>query len=324
MLTTRLFVIQHLPRTRGTKAGVVFGALWLLWCAGAYGQTGVEFSDALASGGTGPLMVTIAPGQFSMGCVSGYRCRYNTPVREVNIERPFALSVYEITRGEFETFVQRTGYRTDAERAGVAGDFAVSVVRRRLGCMGFSLTDFRSDDGASVRLHNWQRPGFSQSDDHPVVCITWSDATEYVQWLALETGRPYRLPSEAEWEYAARAGASYPHVDTSSFCDIEDPNDIRRCVGDPYTQPVGHAGQNAFGLYDMERNAFEWIEDCWSPDFKGAPSDGSAWTWENCERRVGRAGGWGVHVLQTEFRVGERIHITLNQIGFRVAQSPAD
>ena len=75
-------------------------------------------------------MITIAPGQFSMGCVSGFRCRDNTPVREVNIERPFALSVYEVTRGEFRTFVERTGYITDAEKAGVAGDLAVSAARR--------------------------------------------------------------------------------------------------------------------------------------------------------------------------------------------------
>ncbi len=271
-------------------------------------------------------MVTITPGQFNMGCVSGFRCTHNTPVREVNIERPFALSVYEITRGEFRTFAERTGYRTNAERAGIAGDIALSALRRRRGCIGFSLADWRSSHyNVIARLRNWLRPGFSQSDDHPVVCITWSDANEYVQWLASETGRPYRLPSEAEWEFAARAGASNPDVDASSFCDMEDRNDIRRCVGEPYTEPVGHEGPNAFGLHDMERNAHEWVEDCFRPGFAGAPSDGSALTRENCQNRVGRGGGWGLAYVQHEARGPTRsLHLADNQTGFRVAQSPAE
>ena len=301
----------------------------MLSSASSYGQAGVEFSDELASGGTGPLMITIAPGQFRMGCVSGFRCRDNTPVRAVNIERPFALSVYEITVGEFRTFVDRTGYTTDAERAGTAGDLAVSATLRRQGCVGFSLADFRSmdrDRSVVPRVRTWRRPGFSQSDDHPVVCISWSDANEYVQWLASETGRPYRLPSEAEWEYAARAGSSIANVDSSSFCEnSNDEADLRQCLGEPYTQLAGWDGPNAFGLYDMERNAHEWVEDCWSPDFGDLPTDGSTWTRGNCQSRVGRLGGWGASAVQYEVRDDSRgLHMTSNQAGFRVAQSTAD
>ena len=318
---------QYRLRARTTKAGLVAGALWTLWSAGGYGQAGAEFSDELASGGTGPLMITIAPGHFSMGCVSGFRCRDNTPVREVNIERPFALSVYEVTRGEFRTFVERTGYITDAEKAGVAGDLAVSAARRHQGCIGWSLADFRSGNPDTVaRLRSWRRPGFSQSGDHPVVCIAWSDANEYVQWLASETGRPYRLPSEAEWEYAARAGSSIINVDASSFCEYtRDEADLRLCLGEPYTQPAGQDRPNAFGLYDMERNAYEWVEDCWSPDFGGLPTDGSAWTRGNCQSRVARRGGWGAFAVQYEVRTGSRnLHTANNQVGFRVAQSTAE
>ena len=314
---------QRLPCTLGTRAGFVCGVLCLFWSAGGYGQTGTEFSDALASGGTGPLMVTVAPGQFSMGCVSGFRCRDNTPVQDVNIERPFALSVYEITVAEFRTFVAQTGFRSDAEQAGVIGDIALpAAIRMGRGCIGNPRYE-----GGFARFRTWQRPGFSQADDHPVVCITWVDAAAYVRWLAMETGRPYRLPSEAEWEYAARVGALNSEVDTSSFCNYADRNDVRRCLGDAYTEPVGHDGPNAFGLYDMERNAYEWVEDCWNPDLRGAPSDGSAWTWENCQSRVLRGGGWGLDVVQHEFRGGSNangLHLTINQFGFRVAVSPSD
>ena len=254
-----------------------------------------------------------------MGCTSGFRCEANTPVQDVAIESAFALSVYEITRGEFRTFVERASYRPDSEEGSAS-------VRISIGCLGFTLAEFRASDyGSDIKRHTWLQPGFSQTDNHPVVCITWRDASAYVQWLALETGRLYRLPSEAEWEYSARAGARDTYLDTSLFCNEKDPDDIRRCVGDPYTEVVGHSGPNAFGLYDMNRNAFEWVEDCWTASFDGAPVDGSARIQENCQTRVFRGGGWGLRWVQHESRDAiNNIRRTTNQMGFRVAQSTSE
>jgi len=139
-------------------------------------------------------MVTVAPGRFNMRCVSGLRCRDNLPVHEVNIEQSFALSVYEIAVAEFRVFVERSCYRSDAEQDGVSGDIAFpAAIRRGRGCIGAP-----QQQGDLARLRTWRQPGFPYSDAHPVVCITWPDAIAYVQWLAMETGRPYRLPSEAE------------------------------------------------------------------------------------------------------------------------------
>lgn len=279
-------------------------------------QASVHFSDTLASGGSGPLMTTLAPGQFRMGCVSGILCRYNTPVHEVAIQRPFAISVYEVTRGEFRVFVERTGYETEGEHPG--------GVISSTGCYGFRRDEFIDRKSNGLRELNWRSPGFQQADSHPVVCIAWLDANAYVEWLAAETGRPYRLPSEAEWEYAARAGVSDPNLDTSDYCRISPQEDDNRCIGAPYTVAVDSLAPNSFGLYGMERNAWEWVQDCWKPNYQGAPRDGSAWEVASCRSRVLRAGGWGIFVVQHEARTSflRGTRRTDNRTGFRVAQSP--
>ncbi len=273
-------------------------------------------------------MVTIEPGEFQMGCLSGVLCRDNLPVHTVALAKPFALSVYEITLGQFLTFIERTGYRPDSERA------AGSDPERIFGCVGVTLDDFREFYSSRRRLPQqykltWRNPGHQQTADHPVVCVTWSDAKAYAEWLALETGRPYRLPSEAEWEYAARAGASRPRLDPEAeYC--EPPRTTRgpvlpECYGEPYTEPVGHDGPNAFGLYDMERNASEWVNDCWNTTYRGAPQDGSAWLVGRCQQRIARGGGWGKWYVYHESRFPvENLHLSNNQSGFRVAQSPTE
>ena len=273
-------------------------------------------------------MVTIGPGHFRMGCVSGFRCKDNRPVRDVSIGQPFALSAHEITRGQFRTFVQRTGYRTDAERynrhGSVLGGFGIPGGSR--GCLGFSLADVQATDYYNIPTLplTWLQPGFPQSDDHPAVCITWSDAIAYAHWLAIETGRPYRLPTEAEWEYAARAGTLTGDVDVSSYCPESRPEPVE-CTGTPYTVAVGQGDPNAFGLHHMERNAFEWVEDCWAPTFQAAPSDGSARLDGRCRQRVARGHAWDTLYVSHEVRSTTRdIHSTVNLIGFRVAQTHAE
>ena len=283
-------------------------------------------------------MVTLEPGEFQMGCVSGVLCVENLPVHTVTLKQPFALSVYEVTRAQFSLFVEQTGYVTDSERPG-ANPFA----EHPFGCMGESLDaslerkawDSQWDPpwgmGGQVEVQpenwTWREPGHPQTADHPVVCITWSDAKAYVDWLTSETGRPYRLPSEAEWEYAARADTPRSPLDPSAdYCDWRKaPGPADTCSDPPYTEPVGHDGPNAFGLYDMERNASEWVEDCWTPTYRGAPSDGSAWLWAHCRSRVIRGGGWAnTYAPHEERGTVENVHLSGNLLGFRVAQSPSE
>ena len=160
--------------------------------------------------------------------------------------------------------------------------------------------------------------------ERPVINVSWHDAQQYLQWLSRETGESYRLPSEAEWEYAARAGA-----ETRYWWG----NDIGRgranCEGcgsrwdDDRTAPVGSFQANAFGVYDMHGNVSEWVQDCWNDSYRGAPSNGSAWLRGNCERRVSRGGSWntGPRGLHSATRSWSNTGSRFNSIGFRVART---
>ena len=315
-------------------SGAAAAAICLLLAALARGDEPVQahwatFSDPLKSGGSGPLMIGVNGGRFRMGCVSGIACSDNEPVREVSIT-PFALSVHEVTRGDFRRFVEQTGYVTDAHRAPKHPSRFELVTRGYVrGCMALKqmwelpLQDF-----------TWEDPNFPQTDEHPVVCVSWADAQAYVRWLAAETGKPYRLPSEAEWEYAARAGASGEELDEETvrkllYCDsLRDTRrgltleEIKACfIAYPGTAAVGDQGPNAFGLYDMAGNAGEFVEDCWRPHFRGAPPDGTAWTKARCRERVVRTGEL-TPILGAPFEARGELRTdtrSFNYYGFRVA-----
>ncbi len=122
----------------------------------------------------------------------------------------------------------------------------------------------------------------------PVACVSWNDAWSYALWLFRETGKRYRLPSEAEWEYAARAGTRTKY----HFGNSITPYDANYGELNGGTMPVGSYPENAFGLHDMHGNVGEWVEDCWNDGYSGAPSDGSAWQSGNCSFRVLRGGSW--------------------------------
>ena len=146
------------------------------------------FADELHSGGKGPEMVLIPPGRFRVGCAYAADCdARGVPEHKVEFEAAFGLSKHEVTRGEFARFVQSTGYAMGGERD--------------KGCWT------RADGWERDAYRTWRHPGFGQTDSHPVVCVSWEDAVAYTQWLSDETGKVYRLPSDAEWEYAARAGS---------------------------------------------------------------------------------------------------------------------
>ena len=232
-----------------------------------------------------PEMVVLPSGIFRMGSTEGQADEQ--PVHEVQVES-FALGRSEVTRQQFGAFVAATGY---------AGD----------GC------DVIDDDASLDRddRASWQDPGFAQKRRHPVVCVGWEAAEAYARWLSAETGQRYRLPSEAEWEYAARAGtATKRYWDSragATQCEHANGSDralLRRWRGWPlpvvncdddasHTSDAGSYAPNAFGLDDMLGNVWEWTADCLHDNYGGAPRDGSAWTrGGDCERRVLRGGSW--------------------------------
>ena len=158
----------------------------------------------------------------------------------------------------------------------------------------------------------------------PVIYVSWNDAKRYVRWLSRKTGKAYRLPSESEWEYAARAG-------TQTVYSWGDEIGVNRanCRGcgsqwdDSKTAPVGSFGANAWGLHDMHGNVREWVEDCWNGSYAGAPADGSAWRAGNCAVRVLRGGSWSGR--PSNLRAADRNWYTTGNRnfnrGFRVART---
>ena len=239
-----------------------------------------------------------------------------SPLHRVAIEQPFAVGVYEVTRAEFRRFVRHTDHD-----------------------MGSScrLKDFETmAPWRPVPGRNWLDPGFRQAESHPVVCVGWLDAQNYVRWLSERPGQQYRLLSEAEWEYVARAGtdtAWYGEATGSSQCNYAnaisgtDHWKPTQCDDDyPRTAPVGSFFKNRFGLYDVLGNVAEWSEDCWNSSYAGAPTDGSAWQRGKCSTRVVRGGSWtdAPSWLRSADRRSRGIHPSddgrIDDLGFRVAR----
>ena len=210
--------------------------------------------DPLRSGGLAPEMVSMPRGRFQYVPITGRSTGdVGREPRWVSIDRPFALATYEVTRAEFARFAERSRYRTEAERSQDDG-----------------VCDFRVPHR---RLRTWRQPGFSQTDAHPVVCVTIRDAMAYAEWLSQETGHTYRLPSAAEWQYAARAGSeeAMRHIQSErNNCGRgnlgENADGVGRtppCAdGAERTAEVGRFPPNAVGLHDMIGNVAEWVLSC--------------------------------------------------------------
>jgi formylglycine-generating enzyme required for sulfatase activity len=158
----------------------------------------------------------------------------------------------------------------------------------------------------------------------PVINVGWKEAEQYVAWLAAVTGQPYRLLTEAEWEYAARAGTT-----TAYYWGDNIGTGNANCIGcgskwdNQQTSPVGSFKPNAFGLYDMAGNVFQWVQDCYNGTYDGAPTDGSAWTSEDCSRHVVRGGSWHIdpRSLRSAARVGATPDNRVYFLGFRVGRT---
>jgi len=232
-----------------------------------------------------PEMIAIPAGNFTMGSPPSEEGRYQDegPQHRVTIAEAFALGLYDVTFAEWDACV------TDG------------------GCNGYRPSD-----------NGWGRAR------RPVINVSLKDAEAYAAWLSRKTGKSYRLPSEAEWEYAARAGTT-----TARYWGDELGTGHANCDGcggqweDRETAPVGQFKPNAFGLHDMLGNVWQWTEDCWSDDYEGAPSDGSAWRPGDCAHRVVVGGSWEsiAQNLRSAARDSPTADGHANNIGFRVVRT---
>lgn len=247
---------------------------------------------------TEPEMVVIPAGSFQMGDLRNEEGALDEqPVHTKKISR-FAMGVYEVSVGEFRRFVADTAYKTDAER----GD-------------GSSVYDDDTGEWVIETGINWRfdYEGKKAAENFPVIHVSWRDVKAYVKWLSDKTGETYRLPTEAELEYANRAGSvtKYPWGDgnppdkVANLRGEKDRSPKGRTwgensfigYGDGFwgPAPVGSFEKNAFGLYDTAGNVWEWAEDCWHSSYNNAPLHGSAWGKEDdgdCSRRILRGGSW--------------------------------
>jgi formylglycine-generating enzyme required for sulfatase activity len=273
-----------------------------------------------------PEMVIVPAGRVMLGAGSDAFDRKPTERvrREAVIAMPYALAQHEVTRAQFAAFVAATRYVPS--RGVVDGKLTPAGCNYWNGRYGF------------VPAHDWRNPGFVQRDDEPVVCVSFADAEAFAAWLTRRTGRAYRVPSSVEFEYAARAGSDaawYWGNQSEEAClhaNIADQTLAQRWPsrqsyhcddGFEHTAPSKRFQPNAFGLYDMIGNAWEWTADCWRDDLADAPTDGSAQRAPggDCAFRTPMGGSWisGPGWSRASVRSKDPEHYRSFMLGFRVA-----
>jgi formylglycine-generating enzyme required for sulfatase activity len=260
---------------------------------------GKVFQDRLKDGSLGPKMVIIPAGSFRMG---GIQSSYGDeqPVHRVSVGE-FAMGMYEVTVGEFKKFVNATGYRTDAEKQGSCG-----ILNKN----GF----WSNKEG-----YNWRNLNFYQNHNHPVTCISWNDATAYTKWLSNQTGKNYHLPTETEWEYAARAGTETSYWWGNNIgknranCD-----DCGSQWDEKSTAPVGSFEDNKFGLYDTSGNVWEWTCSEYENKYKGKETQCVT----TANHLSVRGGSWfsGMVNLRSSYRYRNTPITRDGDVGFRVSR----
>jgi formylglycine-generating enzyme required for sulfatase activity len=283
----------------------------------------------------GMTLKLIPAGEFLMGSPESDKDAENDekPQHRVRITQPFYLSVYQVTRGQFRQFVDSARYKTEAEKDGKGG---------------WGL-DVATGKWVQNRTFTWRAPGFDQTDDHPVVNVSRNDASAFCEWVSQTEGQSYRLPTEAEWEYACRAGSKTRY----GFGDV--PNDLPSFAwfadnsggvlwdserfwddsghdGEKYaaqvacrgcrTHPVGQKRTNAFGLYDMHGNVWEWCRDLYDADHYKQSVGANPREPERAVTRAIRGGSWyyGAQRARSAFRGGFTPGYRFSDLGFRPAR----
>lgn len=288
-----------------------------LLCAGTVGFAGPE---KLTVPGLNLTLVQVAAGSFTMGHVDGYpgSSPDEKPATKVTLTRPFWLGATEVTVAQWRQFVVATGYVTEAERSG--DGIWVSTLNN-------NVEKREKTPGLS-----WRSPGFATADDHPVVGVSWNDAQKFCRWLTeregaagrLPAGQIFRLPTEAQWEYAARAGTTDDLEDATEFAWY-------RQNSGGVLHPVGTKKANPWGLHDMQGNVWEWVHDWYGRypggevnDYEGPPSANDRSVIKpHHERRGGWMNDSGGHGIMTTNRWSSWGQDESNWVGFRVALAAA-
>lgn len=257
-------------------------------------QSGKVFKDCKDC----PGMVVLPAGTFTMGTPDDEVGREpdEGPMHAVTFAKPFAMSRFQITAGEWDSYIRQTGVK-----------IADGDTRPGRECIA-------------------SKPRYPQSPRQPAVCMDMDDIKHYVAWLSKKTGQPYHMVSEAQREYAARAGSSgpfpFPFDEGKGYSIAEHANTYGPADGYSFSSPAGSYPPNAFGMYDMHGNVYERVADCEHPNYIGAPTDGSAWVEPNCESYQIRGNDWGEAPVFS--RSGNRNNIYPQTrgdwIGFRVVR----
>jgi formylglycine-generating enzyme required for sulfatase activity len=290
-----------------------------IWNLQSHGKpvVGAEFSDCFDC----PMMVVVPHGSFKMGSDPDPKKMNNTvqqPAHTVNIGKPFAIGKFEITNAQFLEFMKDQSLESESQAW-----IGVNATGSKIG--------WTRDKGYFVKA------GY---ESHPVQAVSWFGAKRYTEWLSKRLGNVYRLPSEAEWEYAARAGTTsdyyfgdnvlaacrFANIPDYSLQKISPRHPVYRCDdGFAETAPVGSFLANQFKLNDMLGNVWEWAEDCWHQTYDGAPGDGSAWVEAACARRVSRGGSFDSFIdgSASAYRVSDSPDRFNSTVGFRIVREIA-
>jgi len=325
----------------------------VIWCVMLLTMAGTAFSEtkeppkelAVDLGkGVKMEMVLIPAGEFKMGSgesakdtaaffnkaygedlLTADSFKDEHPQHRVRITKPFYLGAYHATRGQFREFVADTGYTTDAEKG------------KKLGAYGWNPD---TKESGFNQKYSWRNAGFEQTDEHPVVNVSWNDAVAFCTWLSKKESKACRLPTEAEWEYACRAGT------TTRYCSGDDPETLAKVgnvadatarakfpdwkytikAGDGYvfTAPVGKFKPNAFGLYDMYGNAWQWCADWYGLEYYAKSLANDPTGPDSGAVRVLRGGSWisGPEITRSARRIRLTPDFRSDITGFRVARTP--